>query len=97
MIVNGASLTVVKDTPSRQIPKLPVPIALDYEGFLRETETLYPGNVQDAQRHFGIQAAFDASISQTDLFHLASHWTPPQAVLKQMVRYINAHLAIGSR
>jgi len=56
---------------------LPVPILLDYEGILRETETLYPGDVYDAQWHFGIQAAFDAPVLQADVFRLAHHWTPP--------------------
>ncbi len=44
-IVDGTSLTVVKDTSPRQILEVPVPILLDNEEIVRETKPCYPDDI----------------------------------------------------
>ena len=45
IIVDGTSLTVVKDTSSRQILELSVPILLEDEEIPREAKALYPDDI----------------------------------------------------
>jgi hypothetical protein len=45
MLVDGASLTVVKDTFARKISELPVPILLEGEEVLKEAKAIYPDDV----------------------------------------------------
>jgi len=45
IIVDGASLTVMKDASARQILELPVPVLLDDEEILRETKAPYPDDI----------------------------------------------------
>jgi len=54
IVVDGTSLTVVKGTLPRQIPKLPVPVLLEYEEILRKAKALYPRDIRTAQWHFRI-------------------------------------------
>jgi len=41
IIIDGTSLTVMKDASPRQILELPVPVLLDNEEILREAKTPY--------------------------------------------------------
>jgi hypothetical protein len=45
IIVDGASLTVVKDTSSLRILKLPVSISFDDEEIVRKAKTSYPYDI----------------------------------------------------